>query len=111
MATEGIGGPFNPGISGSHTKDTVSTRKVSNDRGSEKPAIDRAPSGDRVTITSAASQLKQIADAVEQTPDVDSKRVEAARRSISNGDFEINAGRIAEKMIALDTALHRSSQR
>ncbi len=52
-----------------------------------------------------ASSLDQIADAVGKAPDVDLRKVKAARDALANGTYEVNPDRIARKLLRLDTAL------
>lgn len=63
---------------------------------------------DRVSITSTASALQQVEEQLAKLPDVDTQRVAAIKKAVENGSFEIDANRIAEKLIAFDTALQRS---
>ena len=109
MATEGINGAFNPNSVGTRSTENVSAKNTGGDGGRGSATTSR--SGDHATITSTASQLHQIASAVDHTSDVDVKRVEAVRQEIASGNFEINANRIADKMISLDTSLSRSGAR
>ncbi len=69
--------------------------------------VDAGKSGteDRVSITSTATFLQQVEEQLSKLPDVDDKRVEAIKQAIENGTFEIDANRVAEKLIAFDTAL------
>ncbi len=70
-------------------------------------SVDQAPAADRVSITSTASFLQQAEEAVKAAPDVDVKRVEAIRQTIESGTFDIDANRIADKLIAFEAALHK----
>ncbi len=63
---------------------------------------------DRVSITSAASALQQIEEQLARLPDVDTRRVTAVKQALENGSFDIDANRVAEKLIAFDTAMQRS---
>lgn len=51
-----------------------------------------------------ASNLKRIAEAVSEAPDIDTGRVRAARDALARGVYEVNTERIAEKLIEIDTA-------
>ncbi len=65
---------------------------------------------DTVSITSAGARLQQVAEAAANAPDVDVKRVQAVKQAIDSGTFEINANNIAEKMIAFDSAVAKSTR-
>lgn len=54
---------------------------------------------DRATV---ASNLKRIADAVSHAPDIDTSKVEAAKDALARGTYEINAERIADKLLQID---------
>lgn len=57
---------------------------------------------DRVTLTDAASRLKDIEQQLGKTSSVDDKRVAQMQNAISNGDYAVNANRIADKMLAFE---------
>lgn len=57
---------------------------------------------ERVTLTEAARSLLQLRGAGADAAPVDPARVEALRAAIADGTYEIDAERIAERLIALD---------
>ena len=57
---------------------------------------------DKVTLTNTAEQLQRLDKQLQDTPDVDSARVEAIRSAIEDGSFEIDTGAIADKLIQTD---------
>ena len=66
-------------------------------------------SADVVTLTDLASRLRQLADAVEQMPEVDQEKVAAYRQSIENGTYSIDDRQIAEKLTELEGLLRPRS--
>ncbi|XOV88272.1 MAG: flagellar biosynthesis anti-sigma factor FlgM [Pseudomonadota bacterium] len=58
-----------------------------------------ADSADRVTLTPAAENVRQTAARLETLPDVDQARVEAVKAAISAGTFEVDAQKIAERLL------------
>lgn len=58
--------------------------------------------GDRVTLTSTASRLKDIEQQLNTSSAVDRSRVEAMQTAISNGDYNVDTDRIADKMLAFE---------
>lgn len=58
--------------------------------------------GDAVSFTNTAEQLRQAEQALANQPVVDNHKVESVRDQIAAGSFEINAPRIAEKMIQME---------
>ncbi|MBU1191871.1 MAG: flagellar biosynthesis anti-sigma factor FlgM [Gammaproteobacteria bacterium] len=61
--------------------------------------------GDQVSLTPTAQQLRSLEEQVAAQPVVDTQRVNAARDALANGSFDINAERIAGKMMSLEKAL------
>lgn len=60
---------------------------------------------DQVTLTGASRQMQQLAAAVAAAPDVSSKRVEALRALIEKGHYEVDARRIADRLIDFEREL------
>jgi negative regulator of flagellin synthesis FlgM len=101
-------------ISGQHparlsNAKTESTGQV----GQTDPAQQKQQSGqpatvDTVTLTDIATKLHKLEATILAAPIVDNARVEDVKYAISNGQFEINANRVAEKMLDFENALgHR----
>lgn len=57
-------------------------------------------SGAKVELSSLSSSLQKAEAAIAQTPEVDTQRVEEIKQAIANGEFKIDAGRIADGLIA-----------
>jgi len=55
--------------------------------------------GDRVTLTNTAERLKNIENELNNSSSIDSARVEKVQSAISNGDYTVDADRIADKML------------
>ena len=51
------------------------------------------------------SLLKQATAKALAAPDIDTKKVETIRKTITNGKFKINADTLAQKMIELEEAI------
>ena len=60
------------------------------------------PSVDSVNITDTARRLLALSQAVHDTPDVDSLRVAVLQQSISSGQYSINPGRIADRLLQME---------
>ncbi len=60
---------------------------------------------DTVNLTDAAQQLKKLEASLASVPVVDAQRVESIRQAIANGSYEINPERVAEQMLAFESAL------
>lgn len=63
--------------------------------------------GDRVTLTNTASRLKDIEQQLSSTSSIDSERVAEVQSAISNGDYTVDADRIADKMLAFEDFMNK----
>lgn len=75
--------------------------------GSDANAPAQSPSskGDTVNLSNAAQTLQNVEKKLASAPDVDSERVERLRQEIDSGSYQINAERVAEKMLNFDNLL------
>lgn len=64
-----------------------------------------AARGDTVTLTEGARQLQRLEDAVAATPVTDSQRVQALKETIARGEYQVNAERVADKIIQSEREL------
>jgi negative regulator of flagellin synthesis FlgM len=62
-------------------------------------------SADHLTLTQSARNLQKIAEAVANTPVVNSAKVEAAKLAIDNGTYKIDSGRVADKILQFENLL------
>jgi negative regulator of flagellin synthesis FlgM len=67
--------------------------------GRAAPSVD-----DRVQLTDSAQALRQVAAGDRQSP-VDQQRVEQIRQSLADGSYQVDAGRIADRLTALEGQL------
>jgi negative regulator of flagellin synthesis FlgM len=74
------------------------------DSSSEKSS---AETGDRVTLTDTASKLKNIEQQINKSSSVDNARVAEVQSAINNGDYDVNADRIADKMLAFEDFMNK----
>jgi negative regulator of flagellin synthesis FlgM len=63
------------------------------------------PAGDSVTLTSSARQLQKLAEAVAAAPATSAERVASVRQAVAQGTYEVNAERVADKLLAADREL------
>jgi negative regulator of flagellin synthesis FlgM len=73
------------------------------DRAGGRPEADAAES--QVRLTDTATNLKQIEARIAGLPDVDRARVDAVRQRIESGAYEVNAGRLADRLLAFERDL------
>jgi negative regulator of flagellin synthesis FlgM len=94
--------------------DIASTRSRAPVRNERAADSEKAEAGGRtegvetssqVRLTDAAASLKQIETRLADLPDVDRKRVETLRERIESGAYEVNAGRLADRLLAFERDL------
>lgn len=87
----------NLGLDKTLTDNKVNQAKTN---GEQKPANkSAAPSGDNVTISSMAQQLKNIESSINTAPAFDAEKVNAIKSAIQNGDFTVNTEKVADGLI------------
>ncbi len=100
-------------INGQHPSLTTNVNEgasktaVQNEQNAKSPGTKGrgAASGDSVNLTDTASMLKKMEASLSSVPVVDVKRVESIKQSIMNGSFNIDPGRIADKMLNMESML------
>ncbi len=70
-----------------------------------KQSGEAASSDDTVQLSPAVQTLQKLEASIRELPEVDEQRVEAIRTAIAEGRFEINAERIAAKLVGLERSL------
>lgn len=62
---------------------------------------------DTVSLTDTAARLRELENSLAKLPVVDSQRVESIQQAIANGSYEVDSGRVAEKMLRFERDLQR----
>jgi flagellar biosynthesis anti-sigma factor FlgM len=57
------------------------------------------PTGDKVSLSDKAREVRQAVSALEKIPDVRDDKVEAIRARMASGTYDINGERIADKLM------------
>ena len=65
----------------------------------------RSSTADTVSISDNAAQLGRVDGALDSAPVVDTKRVEQVKQAIANGTYEVDAVKVAEKLMQFESAL------
>jgi len=60
---------------------------------------------DTVSLTDTAAMLQKMEAAMAETPVVDTQRVEDIQNALENGTYEIDATRVAEKLLSFEARL------
>jgi len=87
-------------VKGSNSNSAVTEKQ--NDAAAKAPA---AKSGDQVTLTSSARSLQKLEEAIAKTPVVDSGKVAAVKQSLNAGTYQVDAGRVADKLLTFESGL------
>ena len=88
-------------IKGSNSNSVVADKPQG---GASSPAASSSR-GDTVTLTSSARSLQRIEEAVAKTPVVNAAKVAAVKHAVNSGTYQIDAGRIADKMLKFERGL------
>lgn len=84
-------------------KETVSsTGAFRNDASKPASTSGNAVPSDTVKLTSSGQLLERLEKSLATLPDIDASRVDAVKNAIANGDYEIDAERIADTLIRMD---------
>lgn len=71
-----------------------------------KPPVQTpSASSENVSLTSAASELRELEKAVKAAPDVDVERVAKLRESISNGTYQIDNDKLAQNIMRQEISM------
>lgn len=101
-------------ISGLSAAEPIVPTKGSGSNGvaAEKPlgdvsgsVVSTAQASDHVTLTDSARTLQKIEEAVAKSPVVDANKVAAVKQAINSGTYQINASRIAGKLLQFERGL------
>ncbi|MBD3669477.1 MAG: flagellar biosynthesis anti-sigma factor FlgM [Gammaproteobacteria bacterium] len=60
---------------------------------------------DTVSLTGTAAKLRQLETALSELPVADQDRIDAVKRAVTNGTYEIDPQRIAAKMLDFERSL------
>lgn len=97
------------GATGTARSNQSSATGAKRDVATEQPAADSARTSQsaaadaEVSLSSQAQQLQAIEERLRELPEVDSARVEQIKQAIADGSYQIDSGRIADKLIAAES--------
>lgn len=101
--------PMTQGLLGKiveHATGTAGSKKVGG-TGISVPGKDVKPAlaGDTVELTSSAKLLERLEKTLASLPEIDRARVDAVKSAIENGDYEVDADKIAAALLYTDLQL------
>ena len=98
--------PSTIGKAGNKVDDAWSSRRVGGDSApARSDAQGPAATSDTVELTSSAKLLERLEKNLAAAPSIDSARVDAIKQAIADGQYEIDAGAIADAMIRFEREL------
>jgi len=63
------------------------------------PAQNQVPAEDKVDLSSQSKEMNKISEALAAAPDVRAEKVEALKKQVESGQYQVNSDAVAEKMI------------
>lgn len=101
--TDKITGPSSSGASGSYPGIIGPDRSApSTSSGSGTTTRSAPASTETVSLTEDAALLQALDEQIAATPAVNAARVEEVRTALANGEYRIDAERVAEKLLAAE---------
>lgn len=91
-------------VTGSKALTTVSNSN--NEQKAEKSSTAQSTqtaSEDSVQLSQSAQQLDSIKQIIDQTPEIDQKRVDEVKQALASGELEIDANALAKKMLEIES--------
>ncbi len=64
-----------------------------------------ASAADTVTLTGPGLALQKLSEAVAKAPVVNSQKVASVKQSVQNGTYQVDAGRVADKILQFESGL------
>ncbi|MEO8224834.1 MAG: flagellar biosynthesis anti-sigma factor FlgM [Gammaproteobacteria bacterium] len=92
-------------ITSTRSRGPARTERVADDKSGAGNRIDSSARPSPVRLTDTATNLKQVEARLADVPDVDRARVEAARQRVESGAYQVNAGRLADRLLAFERDL------
>ena len=94
-------------IPGANRRDTATGRdpRVA-DNAPRDPSRATAAEQEEVALSDRANRLNALADRIKATPAFDEARINDIRQRIENGEYPIDANRLAERFIELERTLN-----
>jgi negative regulator of flagellin synthesis FlgM len=75
--------------------------------GDRRPAASSEVRADRVEVSETAKQMSSLAAAAGRLPEVRQERVEALRRAIEDGSYQVDPRALARSILELEDGLFR----
>jgi negative regulator of flagellin synthesis FlgM len=89
-------------VKGSNSNSVVADKSQ---QGEASAAAAASQSGDTLTLTNSARSLQKIEETVAKAPVVNAAKVAAVKQAVSSGTYQIDAGRVADKLLQFERGL------
>ncbi len=106
MTIEINGHSTSPLSNASNNKQDVKGPRAGTDGASD--AAGTLQDQDKVSLTETASLMQKLGERISETPVVDQEKVASIRQALAEGRYEADFTRVAEKMMAFESALERA---
>ena len=88
---------------GSISNSTHKTAAAKTDSNNDSEA--NISSGDTVSLSVKSKQVIELQQQLKNAPKIDSAKIEAIKQEIANGNYPLDANKIAENLISLEQSL------
>lgn len=85
--------------------DDTQVKRQSTEQTASQEESGKSSTLDTVSISSNAAQLEKLDNTAVASPVVDTQRVEQVKQAISNGSFEVDPAKIADKLMQFESIL------
>ena len=75
------------------------------DAAASTASVAASQASDHVTLTDSARSLQKIEEAIAKAPVVDNAKVAAIKQAVSSGTYQIDTGRVADKLLQFERGL------
>lgn len=82
-----------------YLNETADKQGITPAAGTTEPAEAEVPQDDRVSLSDASKEMQTAEDSVASVPDIRQEKVDAIKQAVESGSYEIDPGKIADKMI------------
>ena len=72
---------------------------------SSTASVAASQASDHVTLTDSARSLQKIEEAIAKAPVVDTAKVATIKQAVSSGTYQIDSGRVADKLLQFERGL------
>jgi negative regulator of flagellin synthesis FlgM len=93
-----------------HTSLTIKTTPKAEIDSEKKASIKSTERNDSIAITAVAQGIKKFSESSSAVTIVDIDRVAAVKKALADGSYQINAERIAEKMIQYEKLMPQDNR-